>query len=534
MNPSSSALVDFEQTALILIPEFLLLFTAMGMMTASAFIKRPRHFWSYLSGTALGAALVALYVLRDHQTGIYSAVALNDDLSFYARLVLLLTGFVVLALAHHEPSDDRAGEFFGALLILNAGAMLVAAANELVFLFVGLELVSMPTYLLLYLSRRTQATQEAATKYFFLSIFSSGLLLFGLAYLYGILGISNLKAIGYLFDKLTNVPQVQLALIAIAFILAGLCFRVAAVPLHFYAPDVYQGSPLAITAMLAWVPKAVGFLAILRTLTAVLATKDPGDPLMQQAVALAWVIAATTMVWGNFVALLQENLKRLLAYSSIAHAGYIMVGVTASFCSEARGGGIFYGSEGVLFYLFAYAVMTLGLFCALSALRIRGQVVETVDDLSGLGWTQPWVAVALSLCLLSLAGIPPLIGFWAKFEVFGSLLAAAERGESSAFVVLAVIGMLSAAAGAYYYLRLVVVMYLRPAKDQVTLAGGWPIALATGVCASLTLLLGVYSTPVAIAARAAAHAAIDHPQVPRPPVANATESHARADNLDPS
>ncbi len=511
-----------------------MLFTAMGMMTVSAFISAPRHFWSYLGGGAMGAALVALYVLRDHHTGVYSAVALNDDLSFYARLVLLLAGFVLLALAHHEPPDDRAGEFFGALLILNAGAMLVAAANELVFLFVGLELVSMPTYLLLYLSRRNQATQEAATKYFFLSIFSSGLLLFGLAYLYGILGISNLKAIGYLFDKLTNVPQIQLGLIAIAFILAGLCFRVAAVPLHFYAPDVYQGSPMAITAMLAWVPKAVGFLAILRALTAILAAKDPGDPLMQQVITLAWVIAATTMIWGNFVALLQENLKRLLAYSSIAHAGYIMVGVTASFCSEGHGGGIFYGSEGVLFYLFAYAVMTLGLFSALSALRIRGQIVETVDDLSGLGWTQPWVAVALSLCLLSLAGIPPLIGFWAKFEVFGSLLAASERGESSTFVVLAVIGMLSAAAGAYYYLRIVVVMYLRPAKDEVTLGGGWPIALATGVCASLTLLLGVYSTPVAIAARAAAHAAIDHPQVARPPVVNATEPHALARALDPS
>ena len=174
MNPLS-ALSDFQQTALILIPEFILLFTATGIMTASVFISRPRRFWCAISAGATVLALVALYNLRDAQTGVYSAVALNDDLSFYARLVLLLFGLVLLALAHREPPDERAGEFFGALLMVNAGAMVVAAANELVFLFVGLELVSIPTYLLLYLSRRSRVTQEAATKYFFLSIFSSAL-----------------------------------------------------------------------------------------------------------------------------------------------------------------------------------------------------------------------------------------------------------------------------------------------------------------------------------------------------------------------
>ena len=511
--PSSSALFDFQQTALILIPELILLFVAMGIMTASAFVSRPRRFWCAISAGAVVAALVALFILREHQTGMYSAVALNDDLSVLARMVLLLGTLVLLALAHREPPDDRAGEFFGALLIVNAGAMLVATANELVFLFVGLELVSIPTYLLLYLARRNRATQEAATKYFFLSIFASTLLLYGLAFLYGTLGISNLKAIGYLFDRLANVPQLEFGMIAVVFVMAGLCFRVAAVPLHFYAPDVYQGSPIAIAAVLAWVPKAVGFLAIIRALTAVLAANNMGDPLMQQAITLSWVIAAATMIWGNFVALLQENLKRLLAYSSIAHAGYMMVGVTAAFAGESHGGGVYYGSEGVLFYLVAYALMTLGAFGVFSAVRINGQPVQTVDDLSGLGWVHPWPALALSICLLSLSGIPPLIGFWAKLEIFASLLAAAERGDSGSFVMLAVIGMLSAAAGAYYYLRLVVVMYLRPSKEQVTLGGGWPVAVAVGVCASLTLILGLYSTPIASGARAAAHAAMEHPHV---------------------
>jgi NADH-quinone oxidoreductase subunit N len=512
---------DIEQTALVLVPELILLLAAMGIMTASAFISRPRRFWCAVSGGALLLALVALLSLSGTETGRYSAVALNDDLSYYARIWLLLTGLLLLALAHREPDDDRAGEFFGALLMMNAGAMLVATANELVFLFVGLELVSMPTYLLLYLSRRNQTTQEAATKYFFLSIFASALLLYGLAFLYGSLGISNLKALGFLFDKLTNTPQLQLGLIAVVFVLLGLCFRVAAVPLHFYAPDVFEGSPLAIAAVLAWVPKAVGFLAIVRALTAVLAEKNVGDPLLEKAALLSWVIAAATMIWGNFVALLQDNLKRLLAYSSIAHAGYMMVGVTASFSNDSHGGGVYYGSESIFFYLVAYALMTLGAFAVFAALEVRGQVVETVDDLAGLGSTHPFPALALAICLLSLSGIPPLLGFWAKFEIFTALWAASQRADSGTFIALGVIGMLSAAVGAYYYLRIIVVMYLRPSKEEVKLGGGWPVALAVGACGSLTVILGLFSSPISGAAHAAARAAIDHPRPPHSQVAAA-------------
>src|SRR5262249_18000305 len=206
---------------------------------------------------------------------------------------------ILVLLAHNEPSDERAGEFFGALLMVNAGAMLVAAANELVFLFVGLELVSIPSYLLLYLSRRTRTTQEAVTKYFLLSIFASSLLLYGLAFLYGTTGVSNLKALSYLLDRLPRgESQSALALVAILFVVWGLCFRVAAVPLQFYAPDVYQGSPIVIAALLAWVPKAVGFLAMIKTLTATFAASDATSPLIQKAIVIAWIISAASMIWG--------------------------------------------------------------------------------------------------------------------------------------------------------------------------------------------------------------------------------------------
>jgi NADH-quinone oxidoreductase subunit N len=527
----SDAYESARLTALILLPEIILLLTGIGMMTASPFLPgQPRRRWCRAAVWALLAALVTLPgvavkeidilgTLVLNETDIYASVAVNDALSFWARIVLLLSGLIVMGLSHDEPSDERAGEFFGALLIMNAGAMLVATANELVFLFVGLELVSMPTYLLLYLSRRNPTTREAATKYFFLSIFASGLFLYGLAFLYGSTGISNLKAAAFLFHNLSNMPQPQFGLIAIVFMMAGLCFRVAAVPLHFYAPDVYQGSPMVLAAVLSWVPKAVGFLAMIRALVAVF---SEAPMLLQKAIILSSAIAVATMIVGNFLALLQENLKRLLAYSSIAHAGYLMIGVAVGFANVQHGTKLYHGIEGALFYLVAYALMTLGAFGALIALRIGERPVESVSDLAGAGWAQPWLGAGLAVCLLSLSGIPPLMGFWGKFEIFTAALAAEQMGDSW-FLWLAVVGVLNAAIGAYYYLRIVVLMYLSPAREPIGTRGGWPVAVAVAACAGLTVALGVFWTPVASTARSTARSAMGHPEPAKPPVTRVAE-----------
>ena len=509
----TDALDVTRQTLLILLPELLILLTATVMMTAGAFVRLPRRTWCSIAAGALVAAIFTLIALRHQTTDLYSAVALNDAFSGYARLGLLLAALILLAMAHDQVDDARAPEFFGALLMINAGSMLVASANELVFLFVGLELVSMPTYLLLYLSRRDASSQEAATKYFFLSIFSSGLLLYGLAFLYGLTGVSNLKALTYLASAPMGGLQTQLGLIAVVFVMAGLGFRVAAVPFHFYAPDVYQGSPTIVAALLAWVPKAIGFLAIIRTLTAVVSVAGREDPLSQKAMMLAWVIAAVTMTLGNTVALMQENLKRLLAYSSIAHAGYMMIGVAVAFRNAPGSGGVFLGSESILFYLAAYALMTLGVFGVILALSTRERPIETVDDLAGLGRTQPAAALAMALCLFSLAGIPPLAGFLGKLELFTSAFAATRAEDARMFHVLAVIGALNAAIGAYYYLRIVVVMYLRPplTAEPIQAKAGWPTVAAVGACASLSLILGLYPEPLSRATREAAEAAVAHP-----------------------
>ena len=507
MNPTDPYAVA-TRTLWVLMPEFLLILTATAMMTAGAFVRLPRRSWSIASAVAMTAALVALIALRHTTTDPYSAVALNDPLSFYSRLVLLLTGLVLLGLAHDQVDDPRAAEFFGSILMIHAGAMMVTAANEIVFLFVGLELVSIPTYLLLYLPRRNVTTQEAATKYFFLSIFSSALLLFGLAYLYGMTGVTNLRALAYLIHHGAG-GHPTLGLVAVLFVTAGLGFRVAAVPFHFYAPDVYQGSPTVVAALLAWVPKAIGFVAMLRALTAVVGGVDG---ITHQATVLAWIVAAVTMTLGNAMALLQEDLKRLLAYSSIAHAGYLMIGVTAAFHDTPGPAASLLGGQGVLFYLLTYALMTLGAFGVIVALSTPERPVETVEDLAGLAWTQPALALAMGVCLFSLAGVPPLAGFLGKFWIFAAALSS-ERAEGPPMMRwLAILGALNAAVGAYYYLRIVVAMVFRPATARLTPRVTWPVALAVGTCASLSVLVVPVAGPILKASGTSARGAVSLPE----------------------
>jgi NADH-quinone oxidoreductase subunit N len=534
LSPYASAVA----TLTLLAPELILVTVATAMMTLGAFVRLPRRTWSIASAVSLGVALVALLIIRDQEYDPYAGVVVNDALAFYARLVFLLAGFLLLGMAHDQVDDARAAEFFGSILMIHAGAMLVASANELVFLFVGLELVSIPTYLLLYLPRRTAGTQEAATKYFFLSIFSSGLLLFGLAYLYGLSGVSNLKALAYLCSSRTGLPgmpHAQFGLIAVVFILAGLGFRVAAVPFHFYAPDVYQGSPTFVAALLAWIPKGLGFVAMLRTIGAVvgagavLGTDAPVPLFNHRAAQIVAILAVATMTLGNTVALAQNNLKRLLAYSSIAHAGYLLIGV-AVVIRNGAGGSVALGGAGLLYYLVAYALMTLGAFAVIIALNTGDRPVETVDDMAGLALRHRGLAVEMAVCLFSLAGIPPLAGFVGKFELFASAWGASREGwdgsgggDAWMYQSLAVLGAINSAIGAYYYLRIVVVMFLRPNPGRphdVRLT--WPLGAAITGCTLLTLLVGIFAGPVLEASHEAAVAASSTPDPASGPPAAVT------------
>jgi NADH-quinone oxidoreductase subunit N len=518
MTPDQSE--TLSRTVLVLLPEIVLALSAAAIMVAGPFFRQGRSLWAGLSGLAILGSLIALFAISGADTDAfaYGAVALNDPLSFYARFAFLVTGLVLLGLAHNQVGDDRSAEFFGALLFVIAGSMIVSTANELIFLFVGLELVSIPTYLLLYLPKRDRQTQEAVTKYFFLSVFSSALLLFGFAYLYGLTGVSNLKALAFLMNQGEGVMSsgnVAFGLIAVVFITAGLGFRVAAVPFHFYAPDVYQGAPTVVTALLAWIPKGIGFVAMIRALTAIVSVGDP--ILSERAILLAWVIAALTLVLGNTVALVQTDLKRLFAYSSIAHAGYLMIGVAAAFSRVENPAevGAYTGTEGILFYLAAYALMTLGAFGVILYLDSVGERAETIDDLSGLSRTRPLLCLAMTLCLFSLAGVPPLAGFWGKFTIFAAAWTAEPIEGIPSLRLLAVIGVINAAIGAYYYLRIVAAMYYGTPAERTSagqVRAPWPTTLAVGFCAILSLLFGLIPGPIQSASRASAVAAINLPE----------------------
>ena len=451
----------------------------------------------------------------------YSAPILHTGLATFVRWLALLIGAVLVLFAWDEVPASCAAEYHACLLLIVAGTGLTAAANDLITLFLALELISIPTYLLLYLPRSDGPAQEAAMKYFMLSIFSSALLLFGFSYLYGLGGTTNLTALAdALGAKEGQAPGATrgVLLMALVLVLAGLGFRITAVPFHFYAPDVYQGTATPNAALLAVIPKVAGFVALVRVLllvppVAAAILVSPRDPVAtfstlgydSQIPVVLWIMAAVTMSLGNVLALLQDNIKRLLAYSSVAHAGYMLIGLTAAARMGSRGDPAVSGVEGVLFYLVAYGAMTIGAFALMTYLSTPEKQVETVDDLAGLGRRRPGAALLMTLFLFSLIGMPLTAGFMGKlFLFFGamqtpffSLTRDANAPEQhQLFNILVLIAAVNAAIGGWYYLRMIAVMYLRESAQASTVSKPRPVLAAVWICAVVTLFVGVYPKPL--------------------------------------
>jgi NADH-quinone oxidoreductase subunit N len=443
----------------------------------------------------------------------------------FAKLFALIVGAVLLGLAWDEVPESHAAEYFACLLLIVAGTGLTAAANDLITLFLAGELVSIPTYVMLYLPRADAPAQEAAMKYFLLSIFSSALFLFGFSYLYGLGGTTNLPALAEALrpDKVNPAPR-GLLLVALVMVLAGAGFRLTAVPFHFYAPDVYQGTATANAAFLAVVPKIGGFLALFRVFALIPGSGD-GRGFDVQLPVVLWIMAAVTMSLGNVLALLQDNIKRLLAYSSVSHSGYMLIGLTAAARVAAVKQDVSVGGvEGILFYLVAYGAMTIGAFALLSYLSTPEKPVENIDDLSGLARSRPGVALTMTLFLLSLVGIPLTAGFFGKvFLFYGAMETpidlfpdkdATGLEQASLFNLLLVIAVVNAAMGGWYYMRLIVAMYLRESPKPTAAGKPRPVLVAVGACVVATLLFGVYPKPLLDAARKAAR--IEQTKAPPP------------------
>ncbi|MCA9246358.1 MAG: NADH-quinone oxidoreductase subunit N [Planctomycetales bacterium] len=487
-----------SDTFRLLIPEIILVVMAAWIFVAGAFTSGQGP-WRLFAIVGMLFVAFALYN-QDTSLKVYSnqplfdtsGPLLVDAIGHSMRWLAWLSGLLLVLLSSRATNDGLRTEYLGALLLIVAGLMLSCTTGEMVTIFVSLELISIPTYILLFLGHRGASPHEAAMKYFFLSIASSALFLYGLSFLYGIAGGTQLSQLQVALATPGGADPVASGLIPVAMllVLAGLGFKIAAVPFHFYAPDVYQGASSGNAGLLAVVPKIAGVLVLVRFLAAV------APSIAANGWTILLVLAAITMTVGNVTALWQTNVRRLMAYSSIAHAGYLLIGLAVA--AGGIGGAEATSSQGLgatLFYLVTYVIATLGTFAAFAFLGNDESDISSLDDLAGLGTARPVIALTLAVFMFSLAGIPPLAGFFGKLSLFlGALSVDRPTGLSSIhtwFVVLAIIGALNAAISAAYYLRVVATMYFRPATRLTDPDGGLGAGLAAILAAILVIAVGV-------------------------------------------
>ncbi|HSW40989.1 MAG TPA: NADH-quinone oxidoreductase subunit N [Patescibacteria group bacterium] len=445
-----------------------------------------------LLGLGIAAALV-LWVGATPGTAFGDSYRV-DDLTTFLHLVLIATVALTILFGpdYLAPRGLPVPEFAAMLVFALSGAMIVAGSADLLVLFLGLELMVIPGYLLAGYHKHDALSTEGAIKYFLLGSFSSAIFLFGLAFVWGIAGSTRIGDVAATMDAIVAgeaalSPGLAMGL---AFLTTGVAFKIAAVPFHYWTPDAYQGSPTPITGYLSVGPKIGAFAVILRVFAEAL------GPLRDEWVIVFFVLAALTMTLGNLVALTQDNVKRMLAYSSIAHTGYMLVGLTAYAAGHIE------GLEGLLFYSAAYAFMNLGAFAVIGALQKRPGVTSHLETFAGLGRREPLLGILMALFLLSLIGIPPTAGFFGKASV---ILAAVQGGGW--LTLLAVIAVLNAAAAAFYYLRVVVYMYMRePQGEPAQVSDGALLRVGLAITATATVVMGLLPGPFLDTVGAAARA----------------------------
>lgn len=443
-------------------------------LTAELFLPPGRkHLVAILSLIALAAAIVLSInswgpvLVPDRgmvRYGIHDSVVL-DRFSLFFYLVLSLIGMLTILLSMgylHNAAPDQ-GEYYSLVLFSVLGMMLMAAGGDLIVIFLGLETFSLALYTLAGFWKTELRSNESALKYLLLGAFASGFFLYGIALIYGATGTTVLRQItAFLAD---GHPPAPLFMIGGGLLLVGFGFKIASVPFHMWAPDVYEGAPTSVTAFMIAGTKAAAFAAFLRVFLLALPALH-----MRWSVAI-WVLAVLTMTLGNLVALVQSNIKRMLAYSSIAHAGYLLVALVAGGSS---------GIASILFYLVAYALMNLGVFAVIIAVQDRERERLLLTDYAGLGWQQPVLAACMAVFMFSLSGIPPTAGFMGKLYIFSAALAGDYPG-------LAVIGVLNSVVSVYFYLRVIVIMYMSEAASP-------PPLVAASAAAVLAVLVSVLGT----------------------------------------
>ncbi|MEK6675846.1 MAG: NADH-quinone oxidoreductase subunit N [Planctomycetota bacterium] len=471
-----------------LAPEWMLLIGA-GVVLALGLVRTPaRGSWCTATAFLSIAAALAWTTKNGVPDGSYAQLGLwLTPLTYYARCIALSIGAIVILVNWHQPTRDECGEYMALILASLLGILLTASANDLIVLFFAIELVSVPTYVLVALSRNDQRAPEAAVKYFFLGALAAALLAYGFSFLYGAAGTTTIHTVMNRIGTSNLAPAVNhtgYVWLGMLLALGGLGFKIAAVPFHAYVADVYEGSASPISGMLGFVPKFAGFVALMKLLGALHWDLPPA------IVWALWAMAAATMTVGNVLALLQKNVKRILAYSSIAHTGYMLIALLVG--PVAEGSPLRDGAAALLFYIAIYGTMNLGAFALLDAFERKGKPIETFDDLAGLSARSPATAFALAVCVFSLMGFPPTAGFLGKWFVFGSAFSTpAGHPFQGALIALAILGVVNSAIGAAYYLRIVASAYMGRESSGFTPGSGRPLRVGAFVCAAFLLLVFV-------------------------------------------
>jgi NADH-quinone oxidoreductase subunit N len=459
-----------------ILPIILLVAWASFLLLVDVFLKRTRLTFTLAVIGELVTLLTALYQSGKAYSG-FNGMVIVDGFTVFLNALFLVSGLAGMALAYDynkRMNLDR-GEYYVLLLFSISGMMLMAMAADLIVFFLALELLSIPLYVLAGFAQPKAESEEAALKYFLLGAFAGGFVVYGVALVFGATGTTALN--GIIAAISTSSADLALLTIGSALILVGFAFKVAVVPFQMWTPDVYQGAPTAVTAFMAVGAKAAGFAALLRVFILALPV------LALDFTPVLWILSALTMILGNFVAIAQSNIKRMLAYSSIAQAGYIFMAlVTFGQVAVVRD-----AVAAALFYLLAYAVTNFGAWSVVIALEKKEGGGLELGDYAGLGKKYPALGIAMMVFMLSFTGVPPTLGFLGKFFLFRTVL---EAG----FVGLAVIAVLTSLVSAYYYLRILVIMYMQEGEPEIS-GDGW-LKLVTGLTAVGTITLGIFAVPL--------------------------------------
>ncbi|HKQ03490.1 MAG TPA: NADH-quinone oxidoreductase subunit N [Blastocatellia bacterium] len=498
-----------RQTVQYITPEVILTVFACGALILDVLLPRAHKRWvAWTCLAGLGFASVSLIILYTDivrkgspRTAFFDMIVVDNYAVVFKAVFLVGAALsILLSIKYLETEGEQRGEYYALILFSVIGMMFMASAVDLLSLFISLELMAVSVYILVGYLRRDKRSSEAAMKYFLLGAFSSGVLLYGISLIYGMTGTTNLAKIAAAlpivaspnFNPLGTPADVRyLVLMAMILMSAGMFFKIAAVPFHMWAPDAYEGAPTPVTAFMSVAVKAASFAMFgrlflygLPDLRSALAG-DPatGAPVLPGWALLLGVVAAITIVWGNLAALTQQNTKRLLAYSSISHAGYTLTGLVA---------GNQTGYTGFIIYMVVYTLTNIGVFGCIIALRRHGIVGDRLEDLNGLMKKAPLLTVMMTVFLLSLGGIPATAGFIGKFYLFGGLI---ETGNPW-LVRLAILAVVMSVVSLYYYIRFIRAMYIEPEAEAQPVLMAAPLRVAMAVAVLLVVFIGVYPQPV--------------------------------------